>query len=170
MEIPFNFNNNDFFLGLKSGLLDTHNKIGINGGIMFRPASVRVLTRYDENTYYQFWERRTYAYLEFIKYFTITENNFNSFNLYGGGGLAYTEGKYKGAVKKPGERYLFTPSVGGIYQFRRFYLEFGFRMADFKVDDMDPIFFNASFGIMFTRFKSKFKSYQEYDDFDDVNE
>jgi ankyrin repeat protein len=130
----------DFFMGGGFDLHDTRYGLSASLGIATRISAKLVLEDTDiPNTYYQYWERRTYTYLgayKRLKLFTLDIRS--SGGLYAGGRVVYTFGSYRGMNTKPDPRILLSPIAGAYMQFRGFIITLGYEYVNFKTEKVSP--------------------------------
>ncbi|GAI28498.1 unnamed protein product, partial [marine sediment metagenome] len=75
----FNLNFNDFMVGINAGIQDTKYNIRANLGYYTRPFAKRILLQDSEDTYFQFWEKRSLVSVGFEKLFSIKSFKNNRF-------------------------------------------------------------------------------------------
>lgn len=140
INFDFSFGADDFFMGGGFGLHDTRYGLSASLGIATRIAAKPILVGTNEaNTYYQYWERRTYTYIGVYKRFKLfTYNKKSSGGIYAGGQLAYAFGSYRGTNSKPDPRFLVSPIAGMYFQFQGFILTLGYEYVNFKIEKISP--------------------------------
>jgi ankyrin repeat protein len=149
LNFDMSFSSDDFFMGGGFSLHDTRYGVSASLGIAARISAKPILEEaYGSNTYYQYWEKRTYTYLGVIKRFKLFElDKYSSGGLYAGGQLVYSFGKYRGANAKPDPGFLLSPVGGAYMQFRRSIITLGYEYVNFKIEKVSPSRFKL--GIIF---------------------
>lgn len=140
INFDFSFSSDDFFMGGGIGLHDTRYGLSSTLGIAARVSAKPILEESDQvNTYYQYWERRTYTYLGIYKRFKLFNlDNTSSGGLYGGGQFIYSFGSYRGASTRPDPRVLLSPAGGAYLQLKSMMITFGYEYVNFKVEKISP--------------------------------
>lgn len=153
------FNGNDFMTSVDLELLESKYNTGINAGFAFRPTAVRILTEPENDTLYQYWERRYLIYAGLEKRFAIIKPDpriqsgpFASMN------AAYSFGGYRGSSNKPDGILKPDMQLGWYYQNNLILLKLSYNYLDFKVSNISPHRF--CFNLLFT-FNTTKKSTKE---------
>jgi ankyrin repeat protein len=162
-EISWNFN--DFMIGLSAGVKEYKYKFDINGGILFRPFSIRVLSHDSAQYYHQYWERRNYAYLEIQKHFDIFNPNkiINSGISIGLQGI-YTFGDYRGTSVYIPVKYILVPEIGVYQTTKHFQFGIKYKYIKFATTEVSPsridLTFKVIIGSLFDFDKANYKPWE----------
>ncbi len=141
----FQFNGDDFFTSVNFSLLDTKYKSAIKSGFIFRPAAIRTLTNPENDTLFQYWERRYYFYAGLQKRFAVIETDiYNHSGPFISAMAAYTFGGYRGSNTKPDA--IFVPSfqLGWYFMNDWVSVNMNYEYIDFKISNISPHRFNIS--------------------------
>ncbi|MGQ9846900.1 MAG: ankyrin repeat domain-containing protein, partial [Bacteroidales bacterium] len=105
------FNHKDMLWGLRFGIFESH--YGFNVGINFQTRlwSNRILMDLGNNTYYQFWERRSLWGVYFQKRALLKSDSTKKWYLNFGANEYITYGKYRGAYERPESYYFLSPLI-----------------------------------------------------------
>ncbi len=141
------FSNTDFFTGLNFSLMDTKYNTGINTGFLFRPVAVRVQTYPENDTLYQYWERRYNFYLGLEKRINLTGNPNQQTGPFIGGRALYTFGGYRGTREKPGGSLVFAPLGGWYYMSNWLSLSIHYEYLNFDIPTLSKGYLNILFSI-----------------------
>lgn len=136
VNFDLSFSADDVFMGGGIGIHDTRYGISASLGIAARLSAKPIFVETGiSDTYYQYWERRTYTYLGIDKRFKLlTLDKTSSAGLYAGGQLVYTFGNYRGTNTKPDPRLLLSPRAGAYIQFRGINIMLGYEYMNFKTE------------------------------------
>jgi ankyrin repeat protein len=109
-----NLNYNDFMFGINAGIQDTKYNIRANLGYYTRPFAKRILLQDSEDTYFQFWEKRSLVSVGFEKLFSIKSfKNNRFFAITIGMDGIYTYGRnYRGSIREPDKKFKLSPTLG----------------------------------------------------------
>jgi len=113
----FNLNFNDFMVGINAGIQDTKYNILANLGYYTRPFAKRILLQDSEDTYFQFWEKRSLVSAGFEKLFLIKSfKNNRFFAITIGMDGIFTYGRnYRGSIREPDKKFKISPTLGLIW-------------------------------------------------------
>lgn len=121
-ETVWNFD--DFMAGINFGIKEYKYKFDISTGIVFRPLATRILLYDSANIYYQYWERRNFAYIGLNKNFTLSRPNKKiKKEITFGVKELYNFGSYRGTSLKIDKHFLFVPEAGFLFYLRK--MQFG---------------------------------------------
>ncbi len=139
-------NNHDFMFGMRAGISDIKYHLGFNVGYDTRLWADRMLVANGDNSWYQFWERRSMFYVNAEKLFRfgIPTEDFQH-GIFIAGKELFTYGKYHATNMKPDSKFLFAPGIG--YQVIWYSLGAKATMEylDLKVKNMPPLRFSLTF-------------------------
>ena len=162
LDFMMNWNNRDFMLGGKIGLLESKHNIQLVFGYMTRPAVRSVRYETDPNVFYQYWERRSYMSLGADKFFQIKRTGFNSVvGAFGGLHGAYTYGNFRGSGKKPDDTFMLVPGVGLYVDAGILRLKAGYEFMHLKNSKAPPHRITMSLGITVNTVKNPVKPKKE---------
>lgn len=132
-------NPEDVMLGGGLGILDTRYGIAVNTGYVARLSAKQVLIKESENIYYQYWEKRSYIFLELTaRPSIISWQKKYSFGIGAGGEGLYSFAKYRGTDDKPGNKFIVAPEVFANLRLDNFSISVGYEYQDFKIIDYSP--------------------------------
>jgi len=139
---------NDFMLGGGLGIHDTRYGISFNTGYVARLSTKQVLKKDIGNFYYQYWEKRSYLYLELTEQPSLYSwHNRNNIGIGAGVELIYTFGSYRGTTAKPDKDFIYAPEAFAYVKMGQLAFSFGYEYMDFKIPDFSPNRFSC--GIYF---------------------
>ena len=146
--IQTQFNDKDFLFGLK--LLNTDIKYKVQWSLyyMIRPFSMPVLQKIDDNTFYQFRQRRQIIGLSLGKTFTLYKSSKNSLGIFGEGLYEYNFGKYKGTKIPVNIGLRLNPSAGVEARFDKLLLRLSVNYMKSRV--IGPSDWNIGFSFMYS--------------------
>jgi ankyrin repeat protein len=118
----FNMNLNDLMIGLNTGIQDKKYKLRFNIGYYIRPLAKRVLIQDKEDTFYQFWERRSLISTGLEKLVSIKQyENIGLLALSFGVDGNITFGRnYRGSTQGPVSKFKISPTLGFMLRRRNF--------------------------------------------------
>lgn len=135
---------NDFMLGGGLGIHDTRYGISLNTGYVTRLSAKQVLKKDIGNYYYQYWEKRSYLYLEFTEQPSLYSwHNRNNIGIGAGVELIYTFGSYRGTTARPDNDLIYAPEAFGYVKFGTIAFSLGYEYMDFKLPGFSPNRFNC---------------------------
>jgi ankyrin repeat protein len=148
LNFKFSSSTDDFMLGGGLGLHDTRYGLSLNTGYVARLSAKRVLTQETATDYYQYFEKRSYVYLELTDMQSLLSwHNRNSFGIGAGGELIYSFGSYRATSNKPDKVFVLAPEALAYIKLSPLVFTFGYEYLDFKLPDFSPHRFN--FGVTF---------------------
>ena len=150
------FNAGDFMNELEFSYIDTKYNTGIVAGFNFRPAAVRVKTAPENDTLFQYWERRYHIYAGLEKRFALIQPEqkiqsgpFATLN------AVYTFGGYRGSSSRPDSRILVSPQLGWYFMGERVLTEIAYQYLDQDISNISPHRVNISLMFTFSTTKKK---------------
>jgi ankyrin repeat protein len=141
----FNFNTHDFLYGLYAGINDPINDMSFYLGLNTRLCANRTLVPIDDNSYYQFWERRSFLYLNAEKIFKLKSLSGLQKGIFIQAKALYTYGKYRASKNKPDDAFHLSPAAGFVLFGKLAGVKAAFEYLDIKVMDMPKLKFSLSF-------------------------
>ncbi|MCD4664823.1 MAG: ankyrin repeat domain-containing protein [Bacteroidales bacterium] len=155
-----NGNSDDFMLGGNLSLMESKYKVQLQIGYKTRPAVRSVLYQLDENTYYQFWEKRSCIHIGIDKYFVLLRSSLKSSGgIYTGLNGSYTYGSFRGSNKKPDDKFILIPKAGIFLKINQVRLGLNYEYMNLKNTKVSPhrIDFSIAFIINLTKDKISLK-------------
>jgi len=158
----FNLNFNDFMVGVNAGIQDTKYNIRAHMGYYTRPLAKRILLQDNEDTYFQFWEKRSLVSVGFEKLFSIKSfknNRFLAITI-GMDGI-FTYGRnYRGSIREPDKKFKISPTLGLIWGMDYLQLVAKYSRLDLDTFKVSP--HRAIIGVqyIFDRRKKRYKDKQ----------
>jgi len=158
----FNLNFNDFMVGINAGIQDTKYNIRAHMGYYTRPFAKRILLQDSEDTYFQFWEKRSLVSVGFEKLFSIksfTNNRFFAITI-GMDGI-FTYGRnYRGSIREPDKNFKISPTSGLIWGMDYLQIVAKYSLLDLDTFKVSP--HRAVIGVqyIFDRRKKRYKDKQ----------
>jgi len=134
--VEFNLNNRDFQYGGHIGITDIMNNVSFNLGFNTRLWANRTLVPIDNDSYFQFWERRSFVYLNAEKLFKFHANSNLQKGIFIEGKGIYTFGSYRASNTKPKSTILFSPGIGYSIFNKSVGMKTSVEYLDIKVKDM----------------------------------
>jgi len=111
-DLALNFSANDFMVGFGYSIYDTRYGLSLCSGYSIRTNAKPVLAHKESNTYYQYWEKRSYLYLGLIeRIHLISWGRNNTFGIAGGYQAQYHFASYRGTLAKPKKGFILVPEV-----------------------------------------------------------
>lgn len=114
-----NANTDDALFGTHAGIHEAKSNTNITLGFSARYFAKRVLEKQNENTYYQYWERRYMVPLKADKLFDIHRSFDCKLAITAGVMPFYSWGRYRGTGKKGPSRWGLGASAGLLWKFSR---------------------------------------------------
>jgi hypothetical protein len=144
---PFNLdlNSKDFMYGGWAGIKDLRYKISLNIGFNTRLWPKRVLIPIDDNTFYQFWEKRSTLNLGIQKNIGLPINSFYQQEISVCINEVYTYGKYNSAITKPKNKFLLAPEIGYTAFHQGLGTKISIEYLNLKIKDISPVRINVGF-------------------------
>ncbi len=139
INFDFSLSPNDFLLGGGIGLHDTKYGLSSNLGFVTRILATEILEGAGNDLYYQYWERRSYFYLnlmERLPVYSWAKDHWFGFGL--GGQVLYTWGSYRGSEEKPDNRFMLSPQIAAYARLKQFVFSFKYEYVNFKVEGLSP--------------------------------
>jgi len=132
-------NSDDFMGGINLGTKEYKYNFDIAAGIIFRPFATRVLVHDIGNVYFQYWEKRNFAYIGLNKNFRLSNLEAHSLSgvTIGVKGL-YTFGSYRGTVLNTANNFLLAPEVGVFHNFKGIQVNLVYQYLDFGNTGVSP--------------------------------
>jgi len=159
------FNNHQIMSGFNIGVKDFRYNSEITAGILFRLFSSRVLVPAGTyNEYYQFWERRYFAFAGIIKKFPFHfgENDFQRGLFVGLKGIL-SKYSYRGSDIDNQSLYTLSPEIGFFQSYRNFLFSISYQYLDFKHDGVIPHVLNVNCKFYFGKaFNFNKKAYEPW--------
>jgi len=156
IEMPFNFD--DYFVGTNFSFIDKKYNLVIDNGFRFRPSSIRILDKVDDNKYFQYWERRFLFYTginQFRKLIEVKSNS--SLHINYGIKLAYSWGSYKGSNSSPKSKFILIPNAGLFYKYNFLETGIGYEYLQFDILKKSPHKINVYFRfVLHDKFERQF--------------
>lgn len=146
--VNLDFNTKDFMYGVQAGIKDLRYNISVNLGYNTRLWANRTLVPIDDNTFYQYWERRSLLYLGIDKTFRILPSSYIQHGIIFGVKGIYTYGKYSSVNSKPDKQLLFAPEIGYTISAGGVGAKVTIEYLDLQVKDLSPVRMNL--GLFFT--------------------
>jgi ankyrin repeat protein len=146
VNFDLSFSGDDVFIGGGIGFHDTRYGLSLSLGMAARISAKPVITNSIEpNTYYQYWEKRTYLALSAVKRFKLIRlDGKSALGVYAGGQAVYSYGKYRGTKTKPDPRFMLAPFGGAYLQLKSLIITAGYTYMNFKVEKISPHRFTVS--------------------------
>ncbi|MBU0765431.1 MAG: ankyrin repeat domain-containing protein, partial [Bacteroidetes bacterium] len=132
------WNFTDFMYDVNLGINDVRYNMGLSCGYAFRLGRNRVLFPVSGSLYYQYWEWRSFFYLDFEKRFRIYSWGDKNTGLLIGCKELYTFGKYRATKKKPFRGLVFAPKAGLYYSGKNGCIRLMYEYADFGIYRTSP--------------------------------
>jgi hypothetical protein len=130
----------DLMGGGELGLRDPGYKFNLIAGYQVRLFANRILQKTGDDTYTQFWENRSLAYLGLTKEFILIRQPENrTFGLTAGLLGGYTFGRnYRGSTNRPEELWRIIPAAGLFWGGERFRMEFSYHYLNLDTHKISP--------------------------------
>jgi ankyrin repeat protein len=139
------FNGDDFMTSVNFSLIDTKYNSAIKAGFVFRPTAVRILTKPENDTLFQYWERRYYIYTGLEKKFAIISNGEdNHSGPFVSAMAAYTFGGYRGSNSKPDAKIIPSAQLGWYIMNNWITVKLNYEYLDFGISNLSPHRFNLN--------------------------
>ena len=141
-----NFNSDDLATILNFSVIETKYQTDLTGSFSFRPTATRVLTRIENDTLFQFWERRYFISAGILKRISLihTKNGLQSGPYASMNGLV-TFGGYRGSTSHPHTALKFSPQTGWYLTNGRFSVYTGYQYLNIDTSSISPHRINISF-------------------------
>ncbi len=139
IHFDFSLNAHDFLFGGGIGVHDSRYGLSTNVGFVTRIPATEILEEVEENVYYQYWEKRSYFYLnltERLPVYSWAKDHWFGFGL--GGQVLYTYGKYRGSDEKPSHRFILSPQVLTYAHVKYFAFSLSYEYVNFKIEGLSP--------------------------------
>jgi ankyrin repeat protein len=148
----------DYLWGFYVAGTEMKYNLNLRTGGAFRPSAIRVLEEQDENTAFQYWERRGELFISLDKsvYFFHGSNSIKA-GFYGGIKGIYTFGSYRGMDTKPHDRIMAAPGVGLTLDTEYLRLTLGYEYHNLKLYKISPNRINISIEFRWNRKINHFK-------------
>jgi ankyrin repeat protein len=139
LNFKYSVNRNDAMLGVGLGIHDSRYGMSLSAGYVERISARQVLKQDIGNTYYQYWEKRSYVYLEVTEQPSLVKwHQKNSAGIGVGGQLVYTFGSYRGTTTKPEKAFIFAPEAYTFVKLGHMVVTLGYEYMNFKLTDFSP--------------------------------
>jgi len=156
------FNLKDVLMGFHTGIIDSKSNIHLEMGFKTRPWVRSILYEVNENTYYQFWEKRSVLHLGLDKTFEIRDlPYYENLGLFVGMNFGYTYGNFRGSNRKPDDQVILIPKTGLFYHFKAFNIKVNYEYMKFKNSSVSPHRLGISIGLMINPVNNQFKLKKE---------
>lgn len=151
MNAGFNqwFNGHDYMMGFVWGFYEGLSGLNVSMTFQFRPHRNAILQKTDDNTYYQFRERRSNLGIELVKTFMLTRTQNSSVAAYAGAGIQYSYGSYKAVRRRPDDAFLFSPTAGIQFRGKSSGLTLGYRYLNYRTPESAPHLFTLGLNLYF---------------------
>ncbi len=156
LGLDVNLNLNDYYLGFRTGVQELYSGFTFELDYRFRPSAKRILIKEDDQTYYQFWEKRHMMAATFGNRFHIFRFNPDlGFGLYLGISGLYSFGpEYRGSNQKARSFFKLNPKAGLYFELSHMYLRLNYEYLNLTLYRISPHWVN--FGIYYKiNFKRK---------------
>jgi hypothetical protein len=155
-------NAQDVLMGVHTGILDSKSGIQLELGYKTRPWVRSVLYEVNENTYYQFWEKRSVAHIGIDKNFYLKDlSYYENLGLFAGINFGYTYGSFRGSNKNPDDMFILVPKAGMFYNYKSLNLRINYEYMKFKGNSMWPHYVSVSIGFLIKLSKNRIKLKKE---------
>jgi len=162
MNPALSFNPGDVMMGVHMGIIESKSNVHLELGYKTRPWVRSVSFKIEENTYYQFWEKRSLLHLGIDKSFNIKElPYYENLGLFVGINLGYTYGSFRGSNKKPDDQGVLIPKAGLFYRYKSFNIKANYEYMKFKNSSVSPHRLGISLGLMINLVKNQIKLKKE---------
>lgn len=140
------FNGDDFMTSIHGSLHESKYNAAITGGFSLRPSAVRVLTDPENDTLYQFWERRYTIYAGIEKRFSLLSRGHSlQTGPYAALYASYSFGGYRGSSSHPNPKLLPSPQLGWFLMNNHISLLAGYQYLNLGISSISPHQVNLSF-------------------------
>jgi ankyrin repeat protein len=160
VNFDFNLSANDFFLGGGLGFHDIKYNLSVGLGYNIRIGARAILVSENNSTFYQYWERRSFWYLNAEKLFRLVQMDDNSsMGVSAGGQLVYTYGNYRGSSAQAEQGFRLSPQLGFYYRTQGIEFSLYYEYLNFNIEKVSPnrFKFKISFLIADTYLKKNTK-------------
>jgi len=160
LAADFDWNIDDIMMGGSLSLLESKLGFLVQTGFKTRPWSRSYLYEQNPNTYYLFWETRSFVHIGVDKHFTLSKKSLeSSYGVFIGLNGAYTYGNFRGSSKKPGDKFLVIPKAGFFINYNDLSIKLNYEYVSLDNPFISNHWINISLGfdINFTKHKVKLK-------------
>lgn len=133
IDFSFNISNEDLLLGFGYSRYDTRYGLLLNAGYSIRVKAISILSQAGENTYYQYWERRSYLHLgleERIHLFSWNKKNSAGIGI--GGQAQIHFARYRGTTVKPKKGIILVPDATAFVKLNAMILSLKYQYIDLE--------------------------------------
>lgn len=156
------FNTRDIMMGVHAGIIESKFGIELELGYKTRPWVRSVLYEVNENTFYQFWEKRSIFHVGIDKCFQLKNiHYYENLGLYAGVNFGYSYGNFRGSNNKPDDGGLIIPKAGLFYNYKAFNLKISYEYMKFNNSSVSPHRIGFSFGLMINLLKNRLQLKEE---------
>ncbi len=157
INMELNWNNRDMMIGGSMGLVESIYGLEAEAGFLTRPMVRSVRYDIDDQTQYQFWEKRSLIYLGAGKRFVISSPRANEyFGATVSANAGYTYGSFRGAGQRPEDKFVFLPRAGLFYNFNVLNIRLGYEYFKIPKSSIPPHRFTLTVGMTLNLIKTGF--------------
>jgi ankyrin repeat protein len=158
INADLNWNNADLMIGGSIELIEAINGWMAEGGYRTRPTVRSVRYDIDNNTQYQFWEKRSLIYMGVGRRIVLTRlGPKERFGAFASANAGYTYGSFRGSNRKPDDKFTFIPKAGLFYQYKALNLKLGYEYFKIADSNVSPHRVTISLGAIFNLIKFGYK-------------
>ena len=162
VNLEMNWNGGDMMIGGSMGLVESVIGLEAEAGYLTRPMVRSVRYDIDDQTQYQFWEKRSIIYLGAGKRFVLASPQAREyFGAVVSVNAGYTYGSFRGSTRKPDDRIVFLPRAGIFYNFDVLNIRLGYEYFNIPQSTISPHRFTLTVGMNLNLVKTGFKSKKE---------
>ena len=134
----------DMMFGWTLGLRETRYNLLFSVSHFSRYWANRTLLNYGNNTYFQFWERRSLLSFSLDKRIKLSGSGNKQAGLLVGLKESYTYGHYRGSETCPASQWKMVPNIGIYTEGKVGGISFSFEYIDFGVEKLLPVRMNVN--------------------------
>ncbi len=158
INADMNWNSSDMMVGGSIELIEAINGWMVEGGYKTRPMVRSVRYDIDDNTQYQFWEKRSLLYIGAGKRIILARlQPKERFGAFAAANAGYTYGSFRGASMKPDDKFTFIPKAGLFYQYKALNLKLGYEYFKIADSNISPHHITITIGALFNLVKYGYK-------------
>lgn len=138
-EIEMPFNKGEYLPGTNFSFIEKKYHLALETGFRMRPWRIRILDKFDDYKYYQFWERRFLLYTGIRQYRKLTNIGKNAtLNIDYGINAAYVWGNYRGSGFKPNSKLMLIPNASIYHKYDFLETGIGYEYMEFDLLKKSP--------------------------------
>ncbi len=159
MKFSTSFNSQDYTSYLGVGIGESKYRLSLSARYGTRFKYIVITEKVDENTFYQYWERRHIIALNLRKSFAFNRDGANIVKPYVSLDFQYHFGDYRGMSSKISNHFHLLPEIGISYEKNSLLIDFGYQYANFDIYNISPHRINLGVGFKIPFYHKAYKQY-----------